>query len=455
MKNIAVVISMFFFFHETIKAQPGALALNNVNASPYACLPLEDKGAFKQLRVQAIQSGNNGTWEFPQDCTFPGNVWRPYNAQSANAIPFNTIIPPLANTYAALWNSNNGGVSGKLSAVTSGRYYTFNIENVICNGGNCSSPNMSVLETPYQPATFRSVIQYPLPDSVGVGLPVTITVISSVAPSENVFIRYSTDTFRTSRIVPVTFTDTIGTARIPGFTLGTRVEYYVYGSPKTQSTIESDVVAIGQIVHDLYTLNWNVNDGQNYSYTVKSVVASQIRYLKGLTQSGYNELKWKVDCGSDSMNMTLERSNTNINYQTIYQTTATAAQCLQEFNYSDSVVSGNINYYRLYVRSSDGYEAYSDVVALLNGASTFEIIAINPTAVNGNQTTISLSSTKATLASIFVTDAKGSKLRKFTAVVNAGSQTEILDVSGLARGVYFVTAITSEGERRTRRFLKM
>jgi hypothetical protein len=290
---------------------------------------------------------------------------------------------------------------------------------------------------------------------VAVGFPLTITVTSSAHPNENGFLRYTTDAFQTSHLVPVSFTDTIGTASIPGFSLGTQVQYYVYSSPKTQSSIEADAATYGQITHDLYTLNWNVNGGQNYSYTVKALVTSSIRYLKGFKQTAFNELKWKVDCGGDSMYMTLERSNTNLNYQTIYQTTASAFECLQEFNFRDSNATGNINYYRLHARSSDGFEGYSELVALLNGDSPFEIIAINPTAASGNQVNITLSSSKATLASMFVSDAKGSRVRKFSVVVNAGGQNETLDISGLARGVYYITAITSEGVVRTKRFVKM
>ena len=220
MKRIFILFISVCLFQSISNAQPGALSLNNVNASPYSCQALVNKGTYKQLRVRATQNGTNGTWEFPQDCTFPGNVWRPYNAQNATAIPFNTLIPSLPNTYAALWNSNNGGVSGKLSRITIGRYYTFNIENVTCTGGNCGNANMCVLETDSLPVNLNTVSQTPQANSVAVGFPVTITVTSSSHPTENVFLRYTTDAFQTSHLVPISFTDTIGTASIPGFSLG-------------------------------------------------------------------------------------------------------------------------------------------------------------------------------------------------------------------------------------------
>ena len=153
MKRILILLTLLVIIAD-VSAQPFALSLNNVNGAPYTCSNLDDLGTYKRLRVQANQNSNDGRWELPQTCSFPGNVWRPYIDAEATPIPFNVVIPPTGSTYGALWNANNGGVPGRLSTITNGNYYTFNVENITCNSGICNSPHIGVLETPYLPVTF-------------------------------------------------------------------------------------------------------------------------------------------------------------------------------------------------------------------------------------------------------------------------------------------------------------
>ena len=454
MKRILTFIALSVLLSD-LSAQPFALSLNNVNGTPYTCSNLDDLGTYKRLRVQANQNSSDGRWELPQICTFPGNVWRPFTDAEATAIPFNIVIPPTPSTYGALWNANNGGVPGRLSPVTDGNYYTFNVENIRCLSGICNSPHIGVLETPYLPVTFPTVTQDPLADAVSDNVPVTITVTSSALPIENVFLRYTTNEYVNTTIVPVSFVGTTGTAVIPGFPIGTVVKYYIYSSNKSQSLIESEVVSYGEVVHDMSTLDWNVNIGSNYPYTVINTTPITIQYLKGIKQSNYNDLSWKLECTNvNAVNVHLERSNDGINYSSIFSMQTDPSRCAQPFNYKDANFKNGLNYYRLKIQNTDGEKKYSTVVALLNNSNSFEIIqsGLNPT--NNNVFSIEVAAAKSLKINSRIFDLSGRTLKISTTTLNSGNHKIDTDLSGLVSGMYCMSLQTNDGVVRTIKFVK-
>lgn len=279
MKRILAFFILINIGSMTAFSQPFALALNNVDGSPYTCNLLEDLGIYKRLRVVATQNSSSGTWEFPALCSFPGNVYRPYTSGTA-PIPFNAIIPPIPGTAAALYNSGNGGASGNLSPVTNGNLYTFNIQNTFSAS---ASPYFCVLETNYTPVSIPTVTQVPDPNAIGPDNVVEVTINCSAPPhtGENVFVRYTTDNFNSTSIVQASFIGATGKATIPNFPFGTTVKYYVYSSSKSKALIESEAALYGEIVHDMSTLDWNTNIAQNYSYTVTNIVPLQVEFIRG------------------------------------------------------------------------------------------------------------------------------------------------------------------------------
>ncbi|OWY24067.1 hypothetical protein C7N43_05120, partial [Sphingobacteriales bacterium UPWRP_1] len=255
--SVAVVLATALFPQQQAAAQPGAVGANNLNGSPFSCTNLTDLGAFRQARIQATQSSSGVTWEFPATCSYPGDVWRPY-AGGTGAVPFNTIIPPVGGTGSALYNSGNGGASGTLAATTNGRYYTFNVEDKL-------APNnlfMSVLETTFNPVAISSITQA---DGALASRTITITTSATPATGENIYVRYSTNSFTTSTLVQATGSGTTWTATIPW--QSTTVLFYAYSSNKALVAINADVTAQGQVAHDMATLTLNNNIGANYSWT--------------------------------------------------------------------------------------------------------------------------------------------------------------------------------------------
>lgn len=451
MKRIALTCFVFFTLLAETPAQPFALAINNVDGSPFTCNLLEDLGIYKRLRVQATQSSSSATWEFPQLCSFPGNVWRPYTSGTA-PIPFNTVIPPIPNTPAALYNSGNGGASGNLSPVTSGRYYTFNVQNIFTPTG---SPYICVLETETFPVSLQTVTQNPAGNAVGENDPVTVTINTSSAPVENVFVRYTTDNFTSTSIVQASFAGMTGTAVIPAFPFGTSVKYYVYSSPKSKAVIDAEAALYGEVVHDMSTLDWNTNISQNYSYVVTTTVPVKIEYLRGLKRTAYNELNWKVNCTNTAgTTLTLERSSEGVRFVNIYSIAADQQRCTLPFTYIDNNAYPGINYYRLRMQEMNGAVSYSAIIAILNRESGFEMVSLLPTLVDNGSVLLNVSAAKPMKMEVILSDVLGKTVQRSAYQLISGSNQFLMDVSALAAGTYYVSTYTMEGKSRVLRFVK-
>jgi hypothetical protein len=111
---------------------------------------------------------------------------------------------------------------------------------------------------------IRSISTVSVPAAVYAGSPATITAIldGAVSPGQAVYLRYTTDAFATSTVVPMTGGTTTVTANIPAMTLGTEVKYYCFTS--------GPGLTISHANADFYAINLNGNGGLNYGYTVQA-----------------------------------------------------------------------------------------------------------------------------------------------------------------------------------------
>lgn len=367
-------------------AQPGSLGVNNIDGSPFSCTNLTNRGLYRSAKLQANQSAAAPSWEFPQDCGFPGDVWRPYSTGTA-AVPFNVTVPPVANTSSALYNSGNGGGSGVLSAVTNGRYYIFNIQNVV-------APNnafMCVMESATNPVAITNVSRTPAGSAISSSTSVTVqvTVAGSVAPPENVFVRYTTDNFTSSSIIPVSFTGNIGTAIIPAQAAGLAVSFYVYSSTKSKATIDAEVGLHGQVVHDMSTMEWNTNSGANYTYLVST---SNDPILVNATNSANDAFYPTLKAAFDSINSGFHTGA--ISVSVIGNTTETATALLEASG------TGSASYTTVLISPAGGV-ARSISGAIVAGSSLIHLrgadnVTIDGLNTGGNSLTIENTTVSAT-----------------------------------------------------------
>lgn len=236
------------------------------NSGAYTTYSLTQVGGFKQYRSTATNNGAASTrqWEFYSTTTANYYYnWRPYNAGLTLA-NFNQVIDPTTDAASARYNSNYGGATGLLPAVTSGRTYTFNIANSTGNAGTSGNSGygnlMAVLETAYTPRTITAVSN-PGGQAQGQISTITATPSGTLSTGEYLWLRYSVDNFATSSTVLMTGSGTTYTADIPAQALGATVKYYVLSAPVNTGVTHTTA--------DMLTLNLLNNSNNNYSFQVQ------------------------------------------------------------------------------------------------------------------------------------------------------------------------------------------
>ncbi len=152
-------------------------------------------------------------------------------------------------TVNTITNLTLNGTNNNTITLSDNKYYVINWKNT---GYADTRAIFSELNT--APVSITNVSQdISVPDPLQ-----DVTVICDNTPSENVYLRYTTDNWSSSSIILCSFSGTTGTAIIPGQSEGTNVDYYIF------TTVISNPVSN----FNLITINFDNNSGNNYSYSV-------------------------------------------------------------------------------------------------------------------------------------------------------------------------------------------
>ncbi len=403
-------------------AQPGALGTNNIVGAGFNCTNLTDLGTFRQARLLA-GTNSTGTFEFPATCSYPGDIWRPYVGGSPQSV-FNAILAPNpGGNFGALYNSGNGGASGNVAAVTSGRYYTFNIREL-------AAPNnlhFSILETNFNPVVLSSVTS--AWGNYGTRV-VTVTAAAAPSSGENVYVRYTTDSYVTSTIIPVSFVGATGTATIPTLAQNASVSFYVYSSNKSVSAINTDVTNHGQFAHDLNTLN--LGAGGSYAIPNNPVIVTSSGGSAAAVATGY---------------ATLTAAFTTINGAAIHLGAITIA-----INGNTNEGTGTAALNQVAGVTSIGIQPTGGVARTITGATTAgsplinftgaDNVTINGLNTGGNSLTISnttVSNSSGTATIRFGSDATSNT------ITNCNLQGSMTMAAGTNGGIVFFSTGTTTG----------
>ena len=272
MQKIISTLIILFSLALGLQAQPTTFGSDMVDSTNYVSYNLTDRGAFRQVRLQAAKRSFfvlTRRWNFAEGTAGNQNFfnnWRPYNGfcngnSSVALSGFNQVIAPAAGfpapTASATFNSNFGGCDGFLPLITAGNYYTVNVTE------NTGDNFMAILETSFAPATVSSVSGPPC--ATDCGYEVTVTLSNAPAAGEYVYVRFSTDGFNTSGFIIVNFSGVSGTATIP--VTNANVAYYVYTSSNSLTQLINAVNTYGEVAHDMLTLELANNSGNNYNYS--------------------------------------------------------------------------------------------------------------------------------------------------------------------------------------------
>lgn len=260
---------MLFCFEKT-KGQPTVLGTDAANYSTYATHNLTVLGKVRQYKFQASNTvaSNSALWLFTKGTASSPDYsvkWNPYSSNTSYLLAaYDSIIPPNYTTGSALMTTF-GAADGKFPAITSGNYYTVNVSD--STGNNY----VAIWQTTFNPAVITVVLQNPTIVCEG-GDSVTVNVTSNQAlnVSENAYIRYSlTNTFNNSTLVPLTFSGTSGSAKIPVPASSSTIYFYVFTSKYSATKLAPGGV-VNERYCDLSSLSLNNDSNRNYSFTVIS-----------------------------------------------------------------------------------------------------------------------------------------------------------------------------------------
>lgn len=185
---------------------------------------------------------------------------------------------------------------------------------------------------------------------------------------------------------------------------------------------------------------------QNFGWQLvapPATVPVTIEFLHGAKTAGGNALAWKLGCpDADQAVMTLQRSADGRNFSSVYDLTANAARCAQEFNYTDSKPMSGINCYRLKIVNADGKASYSNIVSLTDKKAGFTLVNVQPNPTS-DRLVLNIAGAQNDKVQISVHDINGRQVLTQTAQITAGSNPITVDVSKLQAGTYTITGMSS------------
>ncbi len=188
----------------------------------------------------------SGNYNFFFTC---GPSSNPSQSRWGGVVP---VKPDTVMTY-----TYGGSAGSNQMYVNDGSWYTVNFED-----RGYYDTKAVFMETKSKPVTIDSVVQ--MTPHVKEYTNAYIGVYLSDTPmyEEKIYLRFTTNNWASSLVAYVNIDQDTGAAYIPGCAAGTVVQYYVFSS--TRDNIIND--------YDLYTLNFNNNNGANYKYITQSSV---------------------------------------------------------------------------------------------------------------------------------------------------------------------------------------
>ena len=185
---------------------------------------------------------------------------------SAGTYSFLFTSGAAATPYSNKW----AGVNVQLNTLQNYQYNTGADNSITVTNNHVYTCNWEDRGYQANRAIFMETTNYPVSivsqsSSVNNGVvlpqtPVNVNVTLSAVPSpeEKFYLRYSSDFFNSSSIIPLNVNLTNGTATIPGFNSGVSITYYIFSTTIANPTAD----------YDLYTLEYLNDNGLNFLYAV-------------------------------------------------------------------------------------------------------------------------------------------------------------------------------------------
>ena len=253
-------------------------------------------------------------------------------------------------------------------------------------------------------------------------------------PGQAAYVRYTTDGFASSVVLPLTPSGTLYTAVIPAQEDGVTVTYYFFttGDAVAPEADGSDA--------DYRTINLENNNGANYTYVTNRVLPVTYAAWSGRRiKTDVVRLDWATATEDQASHFTLECSQDDgRSWMERALIPATNRPEGATYSFTDEGTPTSDLQYRLKQTDFDGAFEYSAVITVAGQEAGLEVWPQPAGETINLRTPAELVGTTATL-----TDLNGRTIR--STILAGGQQT--VDISNVAPGIYLLRA----GEREVRK----
>jgi len=382
------------------------------------------------------------SWKFTRVSGFTGdNFYKIYDQSNNSNGNFNSPSGSKVwsgilsvNTIGTAFAYGDGEGGAGYFSVTSGKYYTYIWEDV----NTSSNAQAIVMETSDQPVTITNVTGDYL--NPGTAMTVTATLSAAKSAEENIFIRYTTNSFSTSSFVLMTCSGTSCTGTIPAGDVGSSADHQLY--------ILSTTLGNGSITHsnaDLVTINFNNNSNSNYQM---SILPISLTHFSATPKSDRIELSWATASEQNNDYMAVERSAEGSRWQELGRVAGAGTTTQpQAYTLTDEKPLPGLNYYRLRQVDYDGaVEYHKTIVVDFKSATGGLHLFPSPAQERLN---VALPAPAAQDSELWLLDTQGRVLQRI--VIPQGGTQGAFQVAALPEGVYFVRMA---GDVRSFRFVR-
>lgn len=190
------------------------------------------------------------------------------------------------------------------------------------------------------------------------------------------YLRYTTDAFTSSTVVPMAITAARGgnaqaadilSATIPGQAGGTTVSYYVFTSGSEVVPTDADA--------DYRTINADNNGGANFTFTTSAALpVTYAQWSATREKTDVVELAWSTETESGASHFTLERSIDNgLNWADRVSIDAENSISGSSYAYTDVGAPAGELLYRLKQTDFDESSSYSTVLTVEGATGDFSV----------------------------------------------------------------------------------
>ncbi len=168
-----------------------------------------------------------------------------------------TDVTVSINSFQTYTFHNDGGGSNNSITLADNKFYVMNWED---NG--YTDTRAIFMELSANPVSITNVSQDTNIIQETESQTITISTDNTPPTEQHFFVRYTTNDWTTSSTIEASFSGNTGNATISGVTGNKTVEYYVF------STTLTNFSSFSGNDYDLITINFDNNNGSNYSYNV-------------------------------------------------------------------------------------------------------------------------------------------------------------------------------------------